>query len=192
MVPASACDSRRKGIAALDAQTAKQGAEAEERFLRSYPFHPDLTEVFYGKWTNLARFQRTRGVLRTFALALREAAGWDTCLLVGPAVFLTAPGKEGLSEATQELVTVAETAEYEGKKQAWRGILDGELRRAREIQSASVGNKFREIEQAVMTTFLHSQLVGQSARTRDLLLLLGAARSDYLPIGASFVCGTDH
>ncbi|MDD5206748.1 MAG: DUF499 domain-containing protein, partial [Desulfobacterales bacterium] len=50
-----------KGIAAVDDQTAKQGAEAEERFLKSYPFHPDLTEVLYSKWTSLARFQKTRG-----------------------------------------------------------------------------------------------------------------------------------
>jgi predicted AAA+ superfamily ATPase len=33
-----------KGIFAVDEQTAKRGAEAEERFLKSYPFHPDLTE----------------------------------------------------------------------------------------------------------------------------------------------------
>ena len=32
-----------KGIQAVDEQVAKQGAEAEERFLKSYPFHPDLT-----------------------------------------------------------------------------------------------------------------------------------------------------
>ena len=36
-----------KGIAALDEQTAKEGKNAEERYLKSYPFHPDLTEVFY-------------------------------------------------------------------------------------------------------------------------------------------------
>ena len=171
-----------KGIAALDEQTSKQGAAAEERFLRSFPFHPDLTEVFYGKWTNLAGFQRTRGVLRTFALALREAEKWDASPLVGPAVFLTAPGREGLSEATRELVTVAETEDYEGRKQAWVGILDGEVARARQIQTESVGLKFREIEQAVMATFLHSQPVGQSAKTRDLLLLLGAARPDKIEL----------
>ena len=61
-----------KGIAAVDEQTAKSGAAAEERLFRSYPFHPDLTEVLYAKWTQLRGFQRTRGVLRTFALALRR------------------------------------------------------------------------------------------------------------------------
>ena len=171
-----------KGIQAIDDQTARQGAEAEERYLRSYPFHPDLTEVFYSKWTNLSRFQRTRGVLRTFALALREAEKWDQSPLVGPAVFLAPPGEEGLCEAMRELVTVADTEEHEGAKQAWTGIIDGELARAREIQTASVGLKFREIEQAVMATFLHSQPIGQNAKTRDLELLLGACRTDRIEL----------
>src|SRR5690606_12097337 len=83
-----------KGVFDLDEQTRKQGADAEDRYLRSYPFHPDLTEVFYSKWTQLDGFQRTRGVLRTFALALREAVQWDTSPLVGPAVFLSKPGKD--------------------------------------------------------------------------------------------------
>lgn len=167
-----------KGIAAVDEQTTKQGAEAEDRFLKSFPFHPDLTEVLYSKWTQLARFQRTRGVLRTFALALREAEQWDTSPLVGPAVFLTAPDKDGLSEALRELVAVADTEEWEGKKQAWTGILDNEFTQARRIQAESVGLKGREVEQAVVATFLHSQPVGQNARTRDLTVLLGSVRPD--------------
>ncbi|MBI2841722.1 MAG: ATP-binding protein [Acidobacteria bacterium] len=165
-----------QGVKDLDEQTSRHGIAAEKRFLDSYPFHPDLTEVLYEKWTQLSGFQRTRGLLRTFALALREAAEWDECPLVGPEVFLNAPGRAGLSEATRELVAVAETEEHEGKKQAWTGILDGELERARDIQIESIGLGFREIEQAVIGTFLHSQPVGQSARTRDLLLLLSSTR----------------
>ncbi|HFD86265.1 MAG TPA: ATP-binding protein [Gammaproteobacteria bacterium] len=171
-----------KGIFAIDEQTAKQGSDAEERFLKSYPFHPDLTEVFYTKWTQLDRFQKARGVLRTFALALREAEKWDTSPLVGLSVFLTAPGKEGLSEALRELVTVADTEESEGRRQAWTGILEGELERARETQRDLVGLRFREVEQAVVCTFLHSQPIGQSGRTRDLFVLLGATRPDRIEL----------
>ena len=171
-----------KGIYAVDDQTAKQGAEAEERFLKSFPFHPDLTEVFYAKWTQLDRFQKARGVLRTFALALREAEKWDTSPLVGPSVFLNAPGSDGISGALQELVTVADTEESEGKKTAWRGIIETELSRAREIQRDSVGLRLREVEQAVLATFLHSQPIGQSARTRDLVVLLGATRPDRIEL----------
>jgi len=171
-----------KGVMDLDEQTRKDGKGAEERCLRSYPFHPDLTEVFYSKWTNLEGFQRTRGVLRTFALALREAERWDECPLIAANVFLAAPGKEGISEAARELTTVAATEEYEGKKQEWTGILEGELAKAREIQSRAPGLKFREVEQGVFATFLHSQPIGQKALTRELFLLLGHTRPDKIEL----------
>lgn len=171
-----------KGIAALDEQTAQQGPASEERFLRSFPFHPDLTEVLYSKWTQLSRFQRTRGVLRTFALALREAEKWDTSPLIGPAVFLPAPDKEGLSEALREMVAVADTEEWEGKKQAWTGILDNDFNQAKEIQKETTGLKNREIEQAVVATFLHSQPIGQNAHTRDLKVLIGSVRPDKIEL----------
>ena len=166
----------------MDPQTQKDGVAAEDRYLASYPFHPDLTEVLYSKWTQLERFQRTRGVLRTFALALRAAEKWDQSPLIGAGVFLAAPGENGLSEAARELVTVAETEEYEGRRQSWAGVIDGELGRARQIQTDSVGLKFREMEQAVFATFLHSQPIGQSAQTPELMVLLGATRPDKIEL----------
>ena len=171
-----------KGIADLDEQTKKQGATAEERFLKSYPFHPDLTEVFYEKWTQMERFQKARGVLRTFAIALRDAEKWDQSPLVTPAVFLITPDKDGVSEAAGELVGVADTEEHEGKKQAWSGILNGEFYRAREIQKEAAGLQFREIEQAVIATFLHSQPIGRNAKTRDLLKLISCTRPDKIEL----------
>ena len=171
-----------KGIADVDEQTRRDGKTAEERYLRSFPFHPDLTEVFYSKWTSLERFQRTRGVLRTFALALREAENWDDSPLVGANVFLNAPNKEGLCAATRELVTFADTSGVEGAKQAWTAILEGELKIARDIQTESVGLKLREIEQAVLTTFLHSQPSGRDGSLKDIKILLGASRPDSIEL----------
>ncbi|MBF0296601.1 MAG: ATP-binding protein [Magnetococcales bacterium] len=176
-----------KGIMNLDDQTRRQGADAEERFLKSYPFHPNLIDIFYTKWTNLDRFQKTRGVLRTFALALREAELWDQDPLIGPGVFLTAPGKEGLSEALRELVTVADTEEHEGHQQRWTGVIEGEMGHAREIQDDSMGLSFREIEKAVLAVFLHSQPIGMQAQARDLELLLGATRSDTIELTKGLV-----
>jgi len=172
-----------KGIAALDDQTAKNGAAAEERYLKSYPFHPELTEVFYAKWSvSIERFQKTRGVLRTFALALREAERWDESPLIGPAVFLNAPKKEGLSEAARELVSIADTIVSDGAATRWTGIVENELNSARQVQSESVGLKLREIEQAAMATFLHSQPTGRSAKARDLMLLVGPCRPDKIEL----------
>ncbi len=171
-----------QGIYELDEQTSKDKKTAEERFLQSYPFHPDLTEIFYTKWTNLESFQRTRGILRTFALALRDAESWDTCPLVATNVFSGAPGRSALSESARELTNVAETEEYEGKKQEWSGILEGELAKARDIQTELVGLKFREVEQAVFATFLHSQPIGKDAHTRELMVLLGHTRPDKIEL----------
>ena len=176
-----------QGIAALDEHTRNHGQAAEEEFLKSYPFHPRLTDVFYTKWTSIGRhFQRTRGVLRTFTLALREAAQWDDSPLIGPAIFLGAPDADDLSEAMRELVTVADRQEAEGQAVAWTGILTGELTQAREIQLDSIGLKQREIERGVIATFLHSQPIGQSAKTRDLQLLVGEVRTDRIELEKGF------
>src|SRR6266581_4539170 len=171
-----------QGIYELDEQTNKDKKTAEERLLQSYPFHPDLTEIFYTKWTNLESFQRTRGILRTFALALRDAESWDTCPLVATNVFLGTPGRSALSESARELTNVAETEEYEGKKQEWSGILEGELAKARDVQTELAGLKFREVEQAVFATFLHSQPIGKDAHTRELMVLLGHTRPDKIEL----------
>ena len=73
-----------RGIATLDEGTKKGQKAEEKRYLDSYPFHPALTETLYTRWTQVERFQRTRGILRTFAIALRDAEKWDTAPLVGP------------------------------------------------------------------------------------------------------------
>jgi hypothetical protein len=180
-----------EGIQALDDETRKNRQAEEERYLASYPFHPELTETFYTKWTQLEGFQRTRGVLRTFAMALRDAEQWDTSPLVGTNVLLNAPGEPGLSEAARELASVAATEEYEGKRQEWAAILEGELARARAIQDEFPALRGRELEQAVMATFLHSQPIAQRALTRDLLMLLGATKPDGIELKKALLRWTE-
>ena len=170
------------GIEVLDDETKKSRKDAEERFLASYPFHPDLTEVLYAKWTQLQGFQRTRGVLRTFALALREAEKWDTSPIVGPNVFLSAPGDTSISEAARELTQIATVEAHEGKPQEWGSILAGELDKARRIQEELGDLQHREVEQAVFATFLHSQPPGARAQLRELLILVGATRPDKITL----------
>ena len=178
-------------IGKLDQQTSKERPAVEERYLGSYPFHPDLTEVFYTRWTQLEGFQRTRGILRTFAIALRDAEKWDTSLLIGPNVFLNKPGGRGLAEAASELAAFASVDTGEGKHQEWRPILEGELGKARDIQSESTGLNHREIEQAVISVFLSSQPIGHKALTRELVLLLGAANPDKIELEKALHRWTD-
>ncbi len=148
----------------LPLRDSQRDANAYERLLKSYPFHPDLLEVFYQKWTQLSEFQRTRGVLRMFATALKASDGKDPSPFVGPSALLGTDGE--LSEAIRELIEACE----EGNQ--WTPILSGELERARDIQKNYPRLKCREIEGAVLSTFLHSQPLGQKADLTDLYSLL--------------------
>jgi predicted AAA+ superfamily ATPase len=166
------------GIQAIDDYTAKNRAAEEKRFGDAYPFHPALIETLYQKWTQLEGFQQTRGILKTLASALRDAVKWDQQPLIGPQIFLVEPGAEGLSVAARELANVAQLEQYEGRRQNWTAILEAELAHARKAQEGLLGVRQREIEQAVMATFLHSQPIGQRATTRELKVLIGVGSPD--------------
>ena len=172
----------RKALESLDEQAKQDPNGTEDSLLNSYPFHPSLTDVFYENWTNLPQFQKARGILRTFALGLREAQKWDNSPLVGPAVFLNERGKPSLSEALRELVIVADAQASDGQRTAWTGILEGELGRARDIENEAIGLKNREIEQSVIATFLHSQPVGHDAKLRELVVLVGSTAPDRIEL----------
>lgn len=172
-----------QGLQLLDPAFKKRQKEEEARFLASYPFHPDLTDVLYTKWTQLANFQRTRGILRIFAIALRDAEEWDEAPLVGLNVLLPKPGTDGVSEACRELASVAALEKQEGQGQNWSAILEGELRRAREAQSDQPALGFREVEQAVLAVFVHSQPLNQKATLNELYRLVGPTRPDKISLG---------
>ena len=159
----------------LPLRGSQHDQSAKERLLEAYPFHPDLLEVFYQKWTGLSKFQRTRGVLRMFAIALRDAEGKDPSAFVGARTLLGS--NDELSEAVRELIETCD----EGNR--WTPILHGELDRARRIQTdRSLLQKHREIEQAVLATFLHSQPSGQKADESDLYGLLAHAEIDSVSV----------
>ena len=148
--------------------------EAYDKLLKSYPFHPNLIDVFEQKWTQLDKFQRTRGMFRTFALLLRDAFGKDPAAVVGPNALLSTDTE--LSDTLQELTKACD----EGAN--WTPILRGELDRARIVQKQLPLLKSREIEAAVLATFLHSQPIGQKAELADLHLLLAHADIDAVSV----------
>jgi len=181
-----------KTIAQVDETTKAAKKEAEQRFLNSYPFHPDLTDVFYGRWTQLEGFQRTRGILRTLATALRDAEGWDQSPLVGPAVLLAEPGKKTISEAMRELASVASMDTFKGKRTEWTPLLEAEFEKARDAQRQvpELGPS-REVEQAVASVFLHSQPIGQQAKTPELLRLIGSGETDSIELTKGLLAWRD-
>lgn len=151
----------------LPVRESQQDQSAYQRWLASYPFHPDLIEVLYQKWTQLSGFQRTRGALRLLAYALRDSEGSDPSPFIGPATLLPlSTAGSGLSSALNEMIEVCD------ESHKWRSILTGELEKAREIQVGLPTLGLREVEQAVIATFLHSQPLGQRAAPTDLLALL--------------------
>ena len=100
----------------------------------------------------------------------------------GPAVFLGGPGAADLAEAASELASVASVEAGAGGHQEWRPIIEGELDKARAIQSEATGLNHREIEQAVISVFLSSQPIGQKAQTRELMTLLGTTNPDKIEL----------
>ncbi len=158
----------------LPLRESDRDQEAYDELLKSYPFHPSFIDVFYQKWTQLDKFQGTRGMFRTFALILRDATGKDTGAFVGPSALLATDTE--LSDALQELVKACD----EGTQ--WTPILTGELERARNVQKDLPMLKSREIEAAVLSTFLHSQPAGQKAELADLYLLLAHADIDPMSV----------
>jgi hypothetical protein len=175
-----------RALVGLDPELAKtpaQRAEKEKQYLDAFPFDPTLMDVFYTKWTSgLPLFQRTRGVLRTFAVALKEAEGWDTSPIAGVSTLLSPPGQMTLGTALRDLARIARTSQTEGEAQAWVSILEKELGFARDCQSA-VGNLAnREIEGAVIATFLHSQPPGMKATLAGLRAMVGAGKPDTITL----------
>lgn len=47
-------------------------SEYRERFLKSYPFKPEVVDVLYKRWGSFATFQRTRGVLRLLSIVVHD------------------------------------------------------------------------------------------------------------------------
>ena len=167
-------DSLTGAMQKLPLRDSQKDQTAYDQLLESYPFHPDLLDVFYQKWTQLDNFQRTRGMLRMFAIALRASDGQDSSAFVGPSALLGTDGEP--SEAVGELIGVCE----EGNQ--WTSILTGELQKAREVQGNFPMLKGREIEGAVLSTFLHSQPPGQKADLRDLYPLLAHPDIDKISV----------
>ncbi len=157
----------------VDSVQASQ-AGALGRFTRDYPFHPDLLERLYGKWSDLPSFQRTRGLLQVFATALSEAEVFDESPIIGPQVFLKRAGEEGMSKALGRLTEIAQEAVDEHPN--WPNSLRTDLPRAKQAQAQEAATlTAREIEAACVTAFLYSQPIGEQAEVSDIRWLVGAA-----------------
>ena len=55
-----------------DLPSAMRDAPYRDRMARAYPFHPELIDILFERWSTFASFQRTRGVLRLLALVVGD------------------------------------------------------------------------------------------------------------------------
>jgi len=148
---------------------------SKEEMMEAFPFHPDLLNRLFGKWTELRQFQRTRGILQTFSMSLREAEDWDESPLISTQVFLSRPdASDELSPALQKLANDAMNSVDDVNKPNWPGNLRTELPRGVVAQKTTtlVG---REVEAACAAAFVFSQPMGEQAELSDLRWLLGAS-----------------
>jgi len=54
----------------LPAEIFKPGTNYMGKITSSYPFHPEVVSILHDRWGSLAKFQRTRGVLRFLAMTV--------------------------------------------------------------------------------------------------------------------------
>jgi hypothetical protein len=149
--------------------------DSKKEMIDAYPFHPDMLNRFFGKWSDLRQFQRTRGVLQTFASALREAEAWDESPLISTQVLLGNPtATDPLSLSLQKLAGIAMDSVDDANKPPWPNNLRSELPRARNAQERASTLTCREIEAACAGSFLYSQPAGEQAELGDLRWLVAA------------------
>ena len=173
-----------RDLARLDDATARARPATEERFLNSFPFHPDLTDAFYSRWTQLEGFQRNArhpahagdGAARGGALGYRAADRTGGPYWQRP-VHPASPRRC----ASWPALPTSETAT--GARTDWSTLLEAELERARQIQDELPALRTgREAEQAVVTVFLHSQPIGRKAYTPELVRMAGSTAPDSIEL----------
>jgi hypothetical protein len=111
-------------------------AEAQERFLATYPFHPSVLSVFERKWRALPKFQQTRGMLRLLALwvskayaeGMRAGGPRDPLIMLGTAPLGDATFRTAVFNQLNELpqLETAVTADIVGRSDSMAVRLDAE------------------------------------------------------------------
>ena len=71
---------------------------------------------------------------------------------------------------------------FEGAQSNWSFIMDTELAKARQIEEDFAALKGREIQQAVVAAFVHSQPIGKTANISELFVLVGATNPDRITL----------
>ena len=131
-------------------------ADYARRMAASYPIHPELFDRLFTAWSELERFQRTRGVLRLMATVIHEL--WerqDGGLLISPASVPI-----GSPAVTAELTRYLE----EGWDSVIESDVDGEnsLPMRLDRENPSLG-RYSAARRVARTIYMGSAPVGEAA-----------------------------
>ncbi|MBN1920387.1 MAG: ATP-binding protein [Anaerolineae bacterium] len=148
-------------------------ANFREKMELAYPFHPDVIDILYEKWSTFSSFQRTRGVLRLLANVVEDLYQRETN------IDLILPGDLNLDRPAvrQEFLRHVGT-EYEG-------IIGSDIAgHEAKAQALDAANKaWKHLAQRIATAvFFHSFSADASAQGINLpYIKLAVLRSETIP-----------
>lgn len=144
-----------------------------EKMELAYPFHPDVIDILYEKWSTFASFQRTRGVLRLLASIVEDLYNRETN------IDLIMPGDLNLDrpEIRQEFLRHV-GSEYEG---IIGSDIAGHDAKAQMLDAAN--KSWKHLAQRIATAvFFHSFSADASAQGINLpYIKLAVIRSETIP-----------
>jgi hypothetical protein len=158
-----------------------QDVNYRDKMEKAYPFHPDLIDILYEKWSTFPSFQRTRGVLRLLANVIEDLYQREVNLN------MILPGDVNLDHPSVR----REFLKHIG--QEYEGVIGSDIAgHEAKAQALDADNKgWKHLAQRIATaTFFHSFSADESEKGATLpYLKLATLHSDTMPAMVTEVLG---
>ena len=134
-----------------------------ERIKKSYPFHPELIDLFHIRWGSDSKFQRTRGVLRLLASIVKDLWSRKSSLAGTQALIQTSDVRLENLPTLQSQITSLMGSQWDSVMHA---DVFGTISNAYKLDEQNVGNHIGEYHLAttVTTTVLMASIGSSSQR----------------------------
>ena len=134
-----------------------------ERIKKSYPFHPELIDLFHIRWGSDSKFQRTRGVLRLLASIVKDLWSRKSSLAGTQALIQTSDVRLENLPTLQSQITSLMGSQWDSVMHA---DVFGTISNAYKLDEQNVGNHIGEyhLATAVTTTVLMASIGSSSQR----------------------------
>lgn len=134
-----------------------------ERIKKSYPFHPELIDLFHIRWGSDSKFQRTRGVLRLLASIVKDLWSRKNSLTGTQTLIQTSDVRLENLPTLQSQITSLMGSQWDSVMYA---DVFGTISNAYKLDEQNVGNHIGEyhLATAVTTTVLMASIGSSSQR----------------------------